>query len=281
MRNVFIIITTLFIISWTTQVSAVFAQGKIYELTAEEKKAAQDIGDRFMQRLAETGDVEPLIKEMFVNDFMQRYVKARKHELSAGKEASTNITFGPGIEYSSSLLDKPTDEEWRQLYVSMFNFQQYGFMVAFNMSAKSLLNGDEMDEKVIDNIFPKGVMNILDADPILCNLIQEKNNQNIIKTIDEFRRVNKTLSAAINLLHSGNYKNKVKMLDDARKVLKTFKEKAAKEMEPSLVFADEESFGFPKGTRFVRVFASVTHVLIVVRLGGEYKIVGADFVAID
>ncbi len=65
------------------------------EITAEEKRAAGELAERFMNRLDETGDIEPLINEMFAGDFMQRYIKRKQHELLVNKERSSEIISFP------------------------------------------------------------------------------------------------------------------------------------------------------------------------------------------
>ena len=113
MKKISLVIVILFVVYHTASLSAVYGQPKKDEITAEEKKAARELADRFIQRLNETGDVEPLIKEMFVSDFMNRYVKEKLEQIKRGDQSGERIWFSPGIEYRSDLLKEATEEDWR------------------------------------------------------------------------------------------------------------------------------------------------------------------------
>ncbi|MGH9948497.1 MAG: hypothetical protein ACRD6X_15065, partial [Pyrinomonadaceae bacterium] len=41
-------------------------------LTTEEKEAVEKLSEQFIQRLIDSGDIEPIINELFVTDFIQR-----------------------------------------------------------------------------------------------------------------------------------------------------------------------------------------------------------------
>ena len=79
-----------------------------------------------------------------------------------------------------------------------------------------------------------------------------------------------------NLLVAGDGATKVKMTSDAREAQRVFKNKMGSKLGPYLETCDDECYGFPKGTRLVRIFASATHLLLIAKIGREYKIVSAE-----
>src|SRR5438477_5240231 len=116
MKKLSLVIAIFFVVCQTAYLPAVYSQTKKDEITAEEKKAANELADRFMQRLDETGDIEPLIKEMFVSDFIQRYVKEEKNKQARENAKSVRMVSVPSLEVDPALLDRASDEEWQQFY---------------------------------------------------------------------------------------------------------------------------------------------------------------------
>ena len=266
--------------------SAVFVSGLLSEavaqtkeevVTAEEKKAAQDIADRFTDRLDETGDVDIVAKELFISDFVERFIQEEKNGESVNTEKARNIHFVPWLSYKTEMLDQASVAEWRQLYVSLFNFSQYGLVVSSNKWSKDILNQrePEIDEKDAMKIYPQNVMGVLDAHPILRNLVIKKDSSNMIKSFSEFRSVNVTLAEAIRLLRLANKDKPLRLNPDSRKVQKLFAEKIRQELGPTLDVEDKAHFGFPAKTRFVYVWASVGVRIMITKVGNDYKIVEA------
>ena len=252
------------------------AQTTIDKLTVEEKQSITEIGNRFIQRLNESGDVEPLLKEMFVSDFMNRYVKEELDQIKTGDQSGQRILFTSGIEYNSDLLKKATEEDWRALYVNTFNFMQYGFAVMFNAQAKSIATGkrssDGEFEKLLSEMYPASVMKMLNGNLILRNFVAKENDSRPIKNVEELREVNKMLAGANHLLIGTS---KGKLTSESLKVLKLLTAKAGDAISPNLEVCDRECFGFPRGTRNIHAFVTPMHSLLIVKEGADYKILSA------
>lgn len=279
MKKILLVFAVVFVVYQTTSLRAVYGQGKKDEITAEEKKAANELADRFIQRLDETGDIEPLIKEMFVRDFIRRFVSNEKREGGADP-AGVKILFVPGLEVDAKLLDQASEEDWTNLYVSSFDVMQYAFGVTFNAGAdyyvKGKEPGDEALEKTLATMFPQDVANSFHRSPILKNFIK-KEDSSLIQTLDELRDVNNTLAGAVKILHRPENAQRMRPTKNAIAAQKLTKQKLASYLDPYVEIGGDGMYGFPKGTRFVRVFATIIHLLLLVRIDGEYKIVRAEF----
>jgi hypothetical protein len=284
MKRLIFVIAVLFVGSCATNLAAVYAQATKDEITSQEKKAANEIADRFIARLDDTGNIEPLTKELFVSDFMLRFVKEKKRELLAKQELKDRMFFTSGIEYDASLLDMATDDDWKRLYCGTFNHLYYGYAVTQNALAKSLLSGKELDDtldKVLENIYPPGVLKLFDANPILRNFIKKKDNSRPIRTVEELRSVNDALEQGVKLLRTDKRARQMKMTPDSKRVLEVMKNKMHDELGPTLEIADSDEYGFSKGTRILLIRASAAFQLMIVRVGGEYKIFSANLYAGD
>lgn len=266
--------------------TAVYAQNKDDEITSEEKTAATALADRFMQRLDETGNIEPLIKEMFVSDFMQRYVKAAKHAVSAGN-AGKQIGFSTGLYYDPSLLGQASDDDWQRLYIADFNFMQYGFVVSINEMAKYGRPMTDAEQEALDcfvkTIYPRRVTRLFDGNPILKDLFDDEGGFGtaVVKNADDLRSVYVTLNEGNDLLFRSKGGIGIGLSGNARRVLADFRTRTAKELAPNVELVEAELYGFPKGTRFISIFASATHYLLIVKLGNEYRILSAQFSSPD
>ncbi len=248
--------------------------------TAEEKKAALDLADRFETRLDETGDIVPVIQELLVADFTGRWVKEKRAYQANEAVRSDRISYVSGIEYSPALLDQATEDDWRQLYSETFNFMQYTNVAMMNKMAPVILkdkNPVDKDEKDlindVTNIYPRAVLSLFDKHPILRNFITMK-DKTPIKTVADLRSVNTTLKEALDILNKSSA-NKMKMTPESQKVLKAFREKSGDELGPWIGVADRETYGFPKGTRIMTLFSSPMHELTITKVGGQYKIIDA------
>jgi hypothetical protein len=258
--------------------SIVVGQDPKNQLTPDEKKATNEIVNRFTRRLDETGDIKPVINEMFVNDFMARYVKDKIAEVKAKRIGSERILFTSGIEYDAGLLEKASDDDWRRLHISAFNFMQHGYLVMFNAASPYLVAGNEPEdsalEKVVNEMYPRSVETLFDADPILRNFIRKKGNTRSIVTVDELRNVNKTLAAGTTLIRADG-KPELRMSEDSIRALKMLRADTSLGLGPYLEVCERECYGFPAGTRLIKIFASPTHLLVITKVGSEYKIVSA------
>src|SRR5262245_37001028 len=134
-------------------------------LTQAEIILAKETADLFMKRLDETGDFSSVIDEMYVEDFIERYIQ---QQISEGKESdsSIDIYFAPG-RYKRDLLKQATVEDWRRLYIAANNFMYHIIITSLNDHADDLLNGRELDDETADKCIPTEVIELFNNHPVL------------------------------------------------------------------------------------------------------------------
>lgn len=267
--------------------SANFAQTSKDEITPEEKEAAIRLSERFIQRLIEVGDIEPLIEEMFVKDYLQQL----SAEVGHGKSGDDfwffrTLQFG-GPEISRTAFEGATVADLRQYYLAKFRFTNYGFSAMLNRNAKSLLaatDSEDDDEDVDEDentlkyaMYPKAVVEKMENDPYLANVILKTSlPSKPVANIGDLRRVNKTMSEVIALLRTKENAQRVKLTPDAKKLLQQSRQIVSTKFGyPMLGDIEGDHFGMPKGSRLIVTFASVGHMLLISKVGKEYKIIYA------
>lgn len=282
MKKLVLIIAGLLVVFHTASLPTVHGQAKQEPITAEEKKAAQELADKFIYRLDETGDIEPLMKEMFVKDFIERHLDDERKTWSRQGRSSGQVFF---VEADAILLDGAYTQDWRQYYIGNFNFIQYGMGIMMNKVAKSMISGgvpkEDDVENAVEGLYPEKVIKFLENNPNLKDFYKKKGPPDPpIRTIQDLRDINKTLIAAVELLKKGPDFRKTKMSPDAKKVLLMLKDKTTKDdfYQPSLELSDNFRFGYPSETRIIRVNSAFRSFLIIKDMG-EYRIINVDFIS--
>jgi hypothetical protein len=255
------------------------ALGQADKLTAEEVQAAKDIRERFITRLNNEARLEPLIPEMFVTDFGASYAK----EMVADPSQGDLILLTSGLQFKKELLKAASPEDWQHARTAAFNFMHLVMVPMMNHTIPALQKGGEVEDQKLDqdlnNIIPKSVRDLFAADPVLANFIESKGDVVPITTVTDLRRVADTLDKGRDMVEA-NLSSKDRHLSaESLASLRKFVDE--KHLGPSLEIADRETLGFPKGTRFIFLFATPMHALVITKVGADYKIVGAEISSPD
>lgn len=269
----FLSLSLLIIIS-----SAVSVRAQSEQLTPEEQKAVQTIRDRFNERIDKEGWIEPLISEMFVTDLGTRYAKEKKADLAAGP----TIPLTPGIDVKREVLDAGTEEEWRHALTATFNFMHVISLPMLNSSVRAATSGKPFDPDVegdLNKILSKPVLDIFAKDPVLKNYFEKQGTGTPIATVEDLRRVADILDKARAMVSANLPPADRKLSPEATEAMKGMIND--KDFGPWVTVAGRESYGFPKGTRFITFFANPMEALMITKVGGEYKIVSAQISSPD
>lgn len=243
------------------------------EITREEAKRMQETADLFVKRLIETGDLAPVIDELFVADFIQRYIKHQK-KISQESNALSEIFFAPGLWYKPDLLNQATENDWRRFYIATYNFFYQVFIVGMNRMANDLLNGNTPDDKEIESIFPQKVSEFFNTHPILKNFIRRKDKQIPIGALEEMRSSTVTLEQGLRLLREELGSGQIKPSDESKKVIEMLNRPDL--LNPLVEVSEKEFYGYPPGTRALLIQPPLMFGLILVDVNGKYKIVWAE-----
>jgi hypothetical protein len=250
------------------------ANAQTDKLTPEEEQAVRTIRDRFNDRLDKEDRIEPLIPEMFVADFGARYAKEKKADDSVGPL----ILLASGLQFKKEVLDSAKGEDWQHARIATFNFMHVMMVPMMNHMIPSFKSGKEPEPDKLENdlnaLIPDSVTELFAKDPVLANFIKKEGMAQPIATVDDLRRVSDNLDKGREMIAAKLSPADKHLSPESAAALKGIMND--KDFGPWLQIADRETYGFPKGTRFIYFFASPMDALLITKVGPEYKIVSAE-----
>lgn len=263
--------------------------------TQIEIRQARQTAYLFLRRLEETGDFARVIDELFVEDFIERYVQEQRREVEESG-SSGNFAFAAGIECKRDLLDQATADDWRRLYIATYNFFYHTFVLGLNAEADNLLSGREPDDDVFENLIPQNVFALFNNHPMLKNFLDtgskpkadepaeeseaktpdtpKEREPNVIKTPADIRGVTATLEEGLRLLLEEQGNRSLKLTDQAKRSLAEMEQTV--QAKPAVEISEKEYSGYPPGTRIMVVPTSIFLELRLVEVNGRQKIIWAD-----
>lgn len=266
-------LTTIFILIQALLLFPLAASRTQDKPTPFETVQAHEIAALFMKRMEETGDLSRVIDELFVEDFIQRYIQEQQGGPEEANPAAT-LCFVPGLNYKRDLLTQATTQDWRRFYVATHNVFYHVMLVGLNQFANDLLNDREPDEGALENLLPPNVMALFDAHPILKNFFESQGESKDIETVEEMRSVTETLEEGLRLMQAAQGNTAVKPTEESKQVFEKFKQ--TESGEPTLEISEKEFFGYPAGTRMLWVMTPIFFGIVSVEVNGTQKIVWAE-----
>lgn len=249
---------------------------KSQKLTATETKVVQEIALKFNKQVAETGDISSIIDEFFADDFIERFIKEKKREITKNKRyfSDDKYPFVTFLYFRPDLLDEANSEDWKRLYISTFNFKYFDTISVVNELAKDIIKDKKLEwENLVQlankkNWYPPKVFELFENHPNLKGRFLSSFNSEPIKTVEELQNTNVILEQGFQLLkEEKNGKFPIEISEEYKKL-----EKQKPYFGAKIVFNDVEFFGFPKGTKFISVWVSNGYNLYIVKVKGEYKV---------
>jgi hypothetical protein len=246
-------------------------------LTDEEKQEAQQLSVTFAKRLGQTLDFGAVMSELFAPDAVERYLANQKRDAAGNKPRK--VMLHAGVFLDGNLLENAGVADWQRLYVATNSFFTLGLAHAYarNTNFEDIRPGD---------LYPREVIKLLDANPLLRNLIQKKTEERVLKSSSEMRSAAATLEQANVIMRTAmprgidlenaalqmvmHTMSKTRPLSD-----KELEDARAEMMRPQLEIAESDYFGFPKGTRIISIATFSLHQLVLVRVSGKLRVVWA------
>jgi hypothetical protein len=192
------------------------------------------------------------------------------------------LRFHPGIFVDPRLLDSATPDDWRRLYNATYSFLLLGFVHA-------LARKTDFDNLQAADLYPPEVIRLLDADPLLSNVVKRKGNVRNFASPSEMRAATAVLERA-NVMSRKAIPHPIDLeaiviqmaLGNSTKQPGISPEQrllARESLTPEAHITDAEYFGFPQGSRmfWVRTFSFLDILLI--RVDGKLRIVWAQPIA--
>ena len=234
--------------------------------TEAEVRDAHEIAVQFTLQFAEMKDLAPVVKDLYFENFVERYVQSRAK--NPDLNSAPHAYFLPGLEYNSRLLREGSPAAWQRFYIAANNFLLFGFV-------SGLKKGDDAKEIKPSDLYPATVIELLARDPNLKNMIERKGRSNPISTVEELRRATVTLEQAGAILRQES---------GSKSLLKVERNELAGLMKQDDFFkaqlevADPELFQFPKGTRMIIIKTPLGLQLMMARDGTKLKIFWTEII---
>lgn len=271
-------LTIIFIIVQSLLLHPLAASREEEKPTPVETWKALETTNFFMKRLEETGDFSSVIDELYVEDFIWRYVHDKQME-TTDSNLSEAFTFAQGVNCKRNLLTHATTQEWQRLYIATYNFYYQALVICLNKDSNSSLNGQEPEDETLEKLLPANVLLLLNRNPILKEVIESKGNSKAIESVEDMREVSETLEEASRLLLAGQDNRMVKLTEESKIALEKLRQ--TEFAEPALEITKQESFGYPAGTRMVLALTPIFFGLKLVEVSGKPKILWAELFALD
>jgi hypothetical protein len=247
------------------------AQASGGSVTKEEEVKVRAVAAAFADRLFETHDFAAVVRELYVEDYMTRYLKSRG-DAGRGPDSAFMLDGVPSLLFRTKLAARAGDENWPRLFLAAGNMIHYGFArLLSRKTLEELSDPEKLKEEDMFGAYPPEALKVLDANPSLANFLLKKGVGVDVKTPEELRAAAEAMEEAARLTRArlGERVREGATLERNVGLLK----KAAERTDVSLV-EGPEAFGYPRGTRLFRVFA-VSYNLVLVEEGGKMKIVWA------
>lgn len=241
------------------------------ELTKEEAQAAREIAGKFHQQMVETGSMLPLYDELFVADFVARYVQERKQEIALRQPRP--ILLVPGLEYQPKLLGQASVKDWKCLLAAANNFLYYTMSEGIKRLAQTLHEGKEPDAKDVEALFPVSVQQLFEPHPVLKNFLLKQGDGHPIGNVEEMHSTAALLEQANLLLQAQRQSRQLGGIAASKLVESVLRERGV--LDPQLTIIDTETYGFPPSTRFVQIVTPGFYTLTIVQVNGQYRILEA------
>jgi hypothetical protein len=266
-------------------ISAAQEAGDESKMTAAEEQEAREMVERFIRRMQETGDIAPLIGELFVSDYAARL---QQEALAM-----------PLPMLSRSAVEQASREELVR-YQLAFNNSLYVAGQLFLNYKTSHPAEDDVDEwgaAYYTRMLLPDIIELCKADPVLKMLFEEDtpgragenrpeasspeasgvidHDDEPIRTVEQLRSFTSTLEQAIALArrHIAASPVKPSLIERHKGANDEANWTAEREaMKPRVwLMLNRDSYGYPKGTRIICVNALIYHMDLI-RVDGELKV---------
>jgi len=261
------LIILLFVGGNSVSLSALPGQGGS-QVTESEAQEAQDIAVQFTSRFAETKDLTPIVKELYFNDFIERYIKSRAK--NPDFDSAPHLYFLPGLEYDSRLLTEGNAADWQRFYLAANNFLLFGFVSGMKKAS------DNAREIKPTDLYPRGVIELLDKNPHLAKMIVRKGPSRPVNSVEAMQRATATFEQANGILRQ-EFGSKSLLKIDSEELAKLMKEDEFFKLKLDVLNA--EFFGFPKGTRILIMKTPLGLQLMLTKDSDKLKIFWTDIMA--
>lgn len=257
---------------WTLLIEAKATSRSQSSITKDEAREARKIALEFSERLLKTGDLAPIVKDLYLDDFVERYLRFQTRRTAQHSLSYFDFAGIPAITFKPALLSHPKDELWPRFYIAANDLYYFGLL---SIVAKNKSSNLDVDSVKGSDIYPSSVATLLNKNPTLANFIEKKGRYVDVSTPEELRDVTVTLERAVIMMR--DYLDKESPLNNAR-IDENIAEarKDPNSIKLSVDVTEEEFFGVPKGSRIIRTDSPAGFQLMLVKVDTQLKILWAN-----
>jgi hypothetical protein len=228
-------------------------------------REARQVAIEFTTRFLEKTDLNLLVTDLFLNNFIERY----KSEKSRDRERNSSIDlyFVPGLEYNSNLLAEVGPEDWLRFYTAANNFVFFGFVTVIK-------NSRDVTNIQATEIYPPSVIKLLNTNETLSNMIVRKRKSKAVSSVAEMHSVTSILERAVSLMRA-ELKGQPPLHIDEKEMLKAMQDDDF--FKPIVETVDDQFFGLSKGERVIFINTPILFRLMLVKAHNDrFKILWAE-----
>lgn len=255
------------------------------QLTAQEEQEAREIAERFIRRMEETGDLAPLIEELFVADYA---VRLQQEAISK-----------PLPLLSQSVAEAASREELvrYQLVLNNSLYVATQLYLIYERSRPETDTDAEWGAAHYLRLLPPDIIELFKADPILKVLFEEEppasadgnapeastsgeanvidHDDEPVRTVGQLRGLTSTLEKAVVLarrhIAASPFKPNLTQRHKGANEEENWTEER-KTMRPHVwLMLNRDSYGYPKGTKLICLHVLVYHMDLI-RVDGKLKV---------
>ena len=235
------------------------------QLGNDDLREARQVAIEFTTRFLEKTDLNLLVKDLFLGNFIERY----KSEKSKGRKlnSSTDLYFVPGLDYTSNLLVEAGPEDWLRFYTAANNFVFFG-------SVRAIKNSRDVTNIRATEMYPPSVIRSLNTNDTLSNMIVRKGKSKAVSSVAEMHSATAILERAASLMRQ-ELKGQPPLQIDEKEMIKAMEDDDF--FKPIVETVDEQFFGLSKGERVIFINTPILFRLMLVKAHNDkFEILWAE-----
>jgi len=187
----------------------------------------------------EKTDLNLVVKDLFVRDFIERYKSEKSKERE--RNSPTDLYFVPGLEYNSKLLVEVGQEDWLRFYTAANNFLFFG-------TVRAIKNSRDGANIQATDLYPQSVISLLNTNGILSNMIVKKGRSRAIRSVADMHSVTAILEQAVSLMRQ-ELKGQPPLRLDKKEMVQAMQEDDY--FKPIVETVGDQFFGLSKGEQVI------------------------------
>lgn len=227
------------------------------ELTADEERESKALAELFVKRMAEKKDIAPILRELFADDFLDRYMTEPENE---------SFLFIKG-----KLARSVSKSELQRYYTATMNFWYLNDLYVY--SKFSSRSGNLPNQ--VGRIYAPAIARMIASLEMRMKQSRDKDSSNdvIASNAAELRSANVALEKLGALLRADVRRRKAETTATYKESVMDWDERFH-HFKPWVTVCEKGCYGLPAGARLITINVP-SFQLQISRVGAEFKIISA------